>query len=175
MKIIRLAQEAVLENSEEAEKYALENIDSVQEAFEKKEEGDSSSYNYYLEEIEEYVDIYHGAKRKNEIEIYRALVLNSADDLDLNNIGKHWSFKKEGAGVYGGGHPMAGMFKDGRSFLLTGIVNFKDIDWLYGFHSYVWYGESQSECALKEGAIIKVIAIDDQQLDNPIIGAVGKH
>ena len=58
MKIIRLAQEAVLENSEEAEKYALENIDSVQEAFEKKEEGDSSSYNYYLEEIEEYERIF---------------------------------------------------------------------------------------------------------------------
>jgi len=67
------------------------------------------------------------------------------------------------------------MMKTGRPYILEGNINPKNIDWEYGFHSFIWYGEDQWECALNKGANVKIIAINEKELEKPIIAIVGDN
>jgi hypothetical protein len=122
-----------------------------------------------------YVDKYNKLKNEYNITIYRLIKLNSINDLDLTNIGKHWSFEESGVGAYGEQHPKRGMMSTGEPFVLEAEVNPKDIDWIYGFNSFIWYGEDQWECALNKGAKVTINKINDDELETPIIAVVGDH
>lgn len=139
------------------------------------EEGDDLDYTYIghngssIENlIKEYMWFFIDYKDEKEITIYRLLRLNTIDDLELDDIGKYWSFDESGVGDYGSG---TREFKGDEKFILTGLVNPKNIDWEYGFTSYLYY-PNQSECALKSGTKVKIIAIDDVELQKNLIGIV---
>lgn len=167
-----------LSNYESAMKFAYENIDDVAESFDAYEEDPddihlSYSRDKYIELIELYVDKYNELKNKDTVTIHRLIVLKSLKDLNVNDIGIHWSFEKDGVGSYGGNHP--GRVLKGKSYILEGETSPKNIDWKYGFHSFVWYGEDQWECALKTGAKVLVAKINNKKLEKPIIAKVGDH
>lgn len=174
------SNDSFLSNYESARKYAYDNIDDVAEAFDAYDEDPddihaSYSRDYYIELIELYVDKYNELKTQNSVTIYRLIKLNSLKDLDINNIGMHWSFEEDGVGAYGEQHPNRGMMITGKSFVLEGDVNPKYIDWVYGFNSFIWYGEDQWECALIKGAKVIINSINNKKLNKPLNTIVGDH
>lgn len=172
--------DSFLSNYETATKYAYENIEDVAESFDAYEEDKNDiqaeySRDNYIERIELYVDKYNELKNSNKITIYRLIKLNSIKDLDIKDIGKHWSFDENGVGAYGERHPNIKMMKTGEPYILEAIINPKDIDWIYGFQSFIWYGEDQWECALNKGTNVKIIKINGEELKKPINAIVGDH
>lgn len=171
-------EDSFLFNYNTAIKYAYNNIDDIGEVFDEYEENPDNIYtshkrDNYIELIELYVDKYNELKDKNSVTIYRLIKLDSMEDLDINNVGMHWSFDKDGVGAYGERHPNRGMMRTGEPFILVGNVNPNDIDWIYGFNSFIWYGEDQWECALNKGTRVEIISINDKELEEPIIAVVG--
>ena len=169
-----------LSNYETARKYAYDNIDDVAEAFDDYDENPddihaSYSRDKYVELIDLYVDKYNELKTQNTVTIYRLIMLNSINDLDINNIGKHWSFEESGVGAYGEQHPNRGMMQTGKPFILEGDVSPKYIDWVYGFSSFIWYGEDQWECALIKGSKVVINSINNKELEQPINAIVGDY
>lgn len=174
------SNDSFLSNYDTAIKYAYDNIEEVGVAFDGYDEDPDSiqssySRDKYIELIELYVDKYNELKEEESVTIYRLVKLNSIEDLDINEIGKHWSFEREGVGAYGEKHPNIGMIKTGKPFILEGEVNPKYIDWVYGFHSFIWYGEDQWECALRKDAKVKINSINDNELVEPIVAIVGDY
>lgn len=174
------SNDSFLSNYESARKYAYDNIDDVAEAFDAYDEDPddihaSYSRDNYIELIDLYVDKYNELKTQNSVTIYRLIKLNSLKDLDINNIGMHWSFEEDGVGAYGEQHPNRGMMSTGKSFVLEGVVNPKYIDWIYGFSSFIWYGEDQWECALIKGAKVIINSINNKELNKPLNTIVGDH
>ena len=167
-----------LSNFESAKKYAYENIEDVTKCFDAYKENSNNMHNEYcydnyIDLIHEYVNKYNSVKNEPQIEIYRLVKLNSIGDLDLKEIGKHWSFEINGVGDYGGSHPNRTMTKTGKPFILTALVNPKYIDWEYGFHSFIWYGTDQWECALNNRAEVLITKINNEKLEKPFKATVG--
>jgi hypothetical protein len=161
-------------------KYAYDNIDDVSEAFDAYEENPDNMYtsysrDKYIELIALYVDKYNELKTQDLVTIYRLIKLNSINDLDINNIGKHWSFEENGVGAYGEQHPNRGMMQTGKSFILEGDVSPEYIDWIYGFSSFIWYGEDQWECALIKGTKVIINSINNKELEKPLTTFVGDN
>lgn len=174
------SNDSFLSNYDTARKYAYDNIDDIADVFDSYEENPDDTFisysrDKYIDLIELYVDKYNELKQQNLITIYRLIKLNTLNDLDINNIGKHWSFEKNGVGAYGEQHPNRSMMKTGKPFILEGDVNPKYIDWIYGFNSFIWYGEDQWECALIKGANVIINSINDNKLNQPIIATVGDY
>lgn len=163
-----------------AEKYALQNIDDVKDTFEEYKQNPediqvSYMYDQYVDRIQEYVDKYNELKNLSSVRIYRQVNLISINDLDINNIGMHWSFEKEGVGAYGEQHPNRGMMNKGKPFILEGTTTPNNIDWIYGFHSFIWYGDEQWEAALEKGSTVVIDKINNELLKQPIKAIVGDH
>lgn len=171
--------DSFLSNYESAKKYAYDNIDGVAEAFDAFDENPdihtSFSKDNYVDLINTYVNKYNELKSEDSVTIYRLIKLDTIGDLDVNDIGKHWSFEVDGVGAYGEQHPKRGMMKTGKPFILQGEVNPKHIDWIYGFSSFIWYGEDQWECALLKGARVQIISINNEELEQPLTAVVGDH
>ena len=123
--------------------------------------------NKYKDRVSLYCDKYNKIKNKGNIVIYRVIRVLSLDDIGWDDIGTHWSFKKEGAGAYGDIRP--GIRRKGTDILLTGVTKVENIDWEYGFTSFMYYGENQWECALNDGAKVIVTHINNNRLDKPIM------
>ena len=112
----------------------------------------------YLDQAYEYSEKYNEVRRHPTITLYRVIKAEGFENIDLKKIGTHWSFEKSGAGSYGT------MGQKGNDILLTGIANTKDIDWQYGFTSFMYYGEDQWECALFDNSPVTLTNIDDQPI-----------
>ena len=119
------------------------------------------------ERITDYMVKYKEVTHKNEIEIYRLVMLHKIEDLNLNKIGEWWSFEPDGVGSYGFG---GGDKHD--SYVLTGIINVKDIDWERGFYSFMCYGKDQFECNVKHGSKVIITQINDDILEEEIEGII---
>jgi hypothetical protein len=177
LKTLTASSNLDLSKFEAAKEWAVDNIDGVSEIYDDEayEDEDDEFAEVYKEKkqeetdikIEEYMSKYSEVKNKTSIEIYRAVCLEDIKQLDLENIGRHWSFKREGVGCYEGNekYPM---------FVLTGLANTKIIDWEYGFESFMWYGQDQWECALNHGSVT-ITHIDDKKLDKPLQAKVGNR
>ena len=173
-------KDSFLSDYETAKEFAYENIDDVAECFDSYHENSENihhqhCYEKYIDLISLYVDKYNELKNENVVTIYRLIKLNNLNDLDVEDIGKHWSFEKEGVGDYGSTHPKQTKGPHSKSYILTANVNPQDIDWVYGFYSFIWYGEDQWECALNEGTNVQITAINDESLETKINAKVGKH
>ena len=173
-------KDSFLNDFESAKQWANVHIDEVGTAIEDHDADPNDDilqhhYDNYMDLIYLYVNKYNELKNKDSVEIYRLVKLNEEKDLDNKNIGMHWSFKPEGVGDYGGMHPKRLALNKGKSFVLTGTVDPKFIDWAYGFSSFMWYGEDQWECALLKGAKVTITKINDKELDKPILAKVSSH
>lgn len=174
-------EDSFLSSYDTAKKYAYENIDDVADAFDAYNQNPDNiqneyAYDNYIERIELYVDKYNHLKNQNVVEIYRLVKLNSLKNLDLKNIGMHWSFEKSGVGDYGGYHPkQIHNNPNAKPYVLTAYVNPKDIDWVYGFNSFIWYDEDQWECALNKNTKVIITHINDKELSKNLIAYVGDH
>lgn len=166
-------EDSFLNSYDTAIKFAYENIDDVTEAFDNYDEDPNNIHNefyrdMYIERIELYVDKYKELMNDDSVIIYRMIALDSIDNLDINNIGTYWSFELDGVGVYGLTNN-----KNNTKYTLEAIVHPKDIDWVHGFHSFIWYGEDQWECSLNSDAKVTIISINDKELDKPISATAG--
>ena len=114
----------------------------------------------YRDRAEQYSDMYNRIRLSPKITIYRALLVSSIDDIRWGELGTHWSFQKEGVGTYGASRPK----ETDRVVVITGEISSGHIDWEYGFISFVYYGDSQWECALISDSPVSVLAIDDKPI-----------
>ncbi len=123
----------------------------------------------YQNRVYDYCYKYRQTVKQETIEIYRGVKLDNINDLVLNPVGTYWSFEKSGVGEYGSG---SGVWKnpkkDSKLFVLTGIIKTKDIDWKHGLTSFIYYGDNQWECSLKNGTNVLITHIDDNELDIPL-------
>jgi hypothetical protein len=113
-----------------------------------------------------YIEKYNEVSSTSEIDIYRMVLLNNINDLDLRNVGVFWSFEENGVGAYGVGKKMTG----NNPFILNATVNTSDIDWEQGFYSFITYGRSEFECYMKKGSKCLITHINEKELDKPING-----
>jgi len=126
---------------------------------------DSPEGQMYEERLYAYMAQYRKVMAKPTTVLYRTIVLSDLSKLNLKHIGTHWSFEEEGAGAYGLNREAK---RDDKHFTFTGVAQTKDIDWEYGLTSFMWYGEDQWECALKEGSKVKLTHIDGEAIKKPI-------
>jgi hypothetical protein len=75
--------------------------------------------------------------------------------IDWRCIGKAWSAELQGAGTQGV-VPYKG---ERQRVVLEARVRARDIDWAYGFTSFIYYGRDQWEISLLEDAPVRVEAI----------------
>ena len=165
MKIYKFCQVHFLETPELAWEWAKNNVDISVDEEDIDEEGDDYArvlFAEYLEKCNIYSSQYHNIMSKDFVEIYRGIQVPSIESIIWDSIGTHWSFKKDGAGIYG---DVPSQFAKGDKFILTGICLPKDIDWEYGFTSFMYYGEDQFECALDEDSKIKIIKIGNESVN----------
>lgn len=111
-----------------------------------------------------YMNKYKEVISQYEIEIYRMVMLNTIDDLDLKNVGVFWSFDEDGVGAYGVGKRYSGK----NPFILNALVKTKDINWDQGFYSFLAYGESEMECYMNKGSKCLITYINEKKLKSPI-------
>lgn len=121
--------------------------------------------------------------------VYRAVrvpAVNGIHNINWDCLGKAWSAVPEGADVYG---EAAEASSDLRDVVLRGIVKAKDIDWEYGFASFITYGPDQWEISLLPESQVTVDEITyrpagqrysynqklekTRRLQRPIIGSTG--
>jgi len=163
-KIAQSSPAPFLETREKAWAWAKENVDIEVDEESAKNEGDfaKAHLELYLGRAEEYSDRYNTVRKLNAITIYRAIRVKTIKDINWKNIGTHWSFTKEGAGVYG--DIPHGLGKNAQDIILTGKTETQYIDWEYCFTSFMYYGEDQWECALDEDSPITVTHINNKPI-----------
>ena len=125
----------------------------------------------WLEErANEYTSFASAAYAVGEIRVFRMVRVVSVDDIRLDCLGKAWSYEKRGAGVYG----MTQVSRDaGRDVLIEGLVHPRDVDWEYGFASFVYYGSDQSEVSMLPYSPVVVTTVDGCALAEPVVGDTG--
>ena len=111
------------------------------------------------------------AARRPSIVLYRMICVPSAQDIQLHNLGKAWSKTPRGAGCYGMSHHPRDKARD---ILVEAEVRTKDIDWAYGFTSFMYYGEDQWEVSVNPNAPVLVRAINGKRYDPPLKGNTGR-
>ena len=108
--------------------------------------------------IDWYTSKYNEVKNEGSATLYRAVRLDSINQLDKNNIGEFWSFEKDGASNYGAGGKRD--VKEGDLFLIEANVNFEDINWEEGFYSFLAYGREEFEAYLYFDAKVDIEVFD---------------
>lgn len=151
-------QGTFLENSDSAWDWAQKNIPDLMAEEEAQTAEEKAYLSIYKERAMAYSDFYNSIKDKKEIIVYRMIRVGSIDELNWEELGVYWSFKKSGAQVLGDA-PGRGDYN--RDVLISAKISPQVIDWEHGFTSFMYYGEDQFECALIKGSPVEVIAIDD--------------
>lgn len=160
-----------LSTVENAIEWALENVGDAEQDYPAGDSGYAKALREQKEEeVAEYVDQFHEAMRSHRVKIWRGLEIPAGEDptdaIDWDNLGIYWSFKEYGAGVYAG--HLAGPTD---RVTITALVAPADIDWEHGFASFWYYGTEQFECAVKPGAEIEVLRIEDAATGNLVARA----
>lgn len=63
--------------------------------------------------------------------------------------------------------------REGWDVILTGVVRPTDVDWEYGFTSFMIYGEDQWEVSLLSHSPVLVTHLDGRKLHPPVEGTTG--
>jgi len=162
-----------LRDADAAFRWARRNVPSVEEDLFDWPRG-SPTYEYAISDYENkaslYSDFADEAYAAGRVQIYRAIRVrqNGHPYIRFDCLGKAWSRTRKGAGVYGIAPKKNGM----QDVVLTGIVNPYDVDWAYGFTSFMYYGEDQWEVSLLPKTPVLVTAIDDVAIA-PVQGSSG--
>lgn len=131
---------------------------------------------FVREELEgwawKYSEFARSAYRDGSIVVYRAVrvpVIHGTAEVNFDCAGKAWSKERRGAEPYN-----AGLIKRGeKDVVIQGVVEPTDVDWEYGFHSFLYYGPEQWEVSMIEGSPVLVTHVDDVKLPMPIEANTG--
>ena len=114
---------------------------------------------YTIQELIEFMmDQYNIASDSEEIEIYRSLNLKNIKEINFKNLGESWTFIENCAVSYNS-------HENGNNYILTGLINYKNINWEDSFIMYLENGPSESECCPKKGSNINITNINNKQVD----------
>lgn len=148
-------------------------------------------YDEFLSDVREQAGLYAFKAREviqeSSVTIYRAVsvpaALPASRALQIDCLGKAWSFEFNGAGVY---NPIPSSWQKLplQTLVVQGTVNPNTIDWAYGFSSFMHYGEDQWEASMlpnSEVYIQKIHVHNEGDLgqereivfDPPVIGNTG--
>ena len=90
-------------------------------------------------------------------------------DVELDNLGKAWSLEESGAGCY---NPIPHRGAT-REVLVVGEVSPRDVDWDYGFASFMYYGEEQWEISMEPDSPVWVLEVGEEKFSPPLHGSTG--
>ena len=123
----------------------------------------------YQAQASEYAWFARDTVQRETLNLWRMVCVKSSDAIQTYNLGKAWSVNRSAAGCYG-----SHSFRPGeREILIEGVVQTSDIDWAYGFTSFLYYGESQWEVSMDADAPVQIVSIDGKRYDPPIAGNTG--
>lgn len=118
------------------------------------------SFKELLHRISEYSKVYNTYLKEGKAEIYRMIDLpadvDPIDGINWKHVGEHWSFLRDGAGVYLGSEE-----EDARYYLIEAEVPFDCVNWEAGFVNYLAWGDSEFECTLESGCKILIKGIHE--------------
>ena len=124
-----------------------------------------------LERVRDYHANYVRVMQKDRVTVWRGVLLDRIDDLDLSQLGIFWSFFKDTA------RPQNG--RGEHNFVIEASTPVSGIDWEQGLLSYVGYGPSQWECYVSPSTELTVTRIfkDGERIPwTPVRGNTGaKH
>lgn len=164
-----------LRDKDSAFRWALKNVGDIKgNVQEMNEEHPGLGSEFYGRRAEAYSDFANEAYNQGNVVAHRAIEVPFVDDvpqIQFHNLGKSWSREPAGAGVYGQipyrNVPL-------KNVILTGAVKPVDIDWEYGFASFMYYGEDQWEVSMLRDAPVLVTHLDEVLLPQAILGNSGK-
>jgi hypothetical protein len=142
-----------LRTTEAAAKWAEKNIDTS--LFDEPDPIEENRYEYapgLWERADAYVDFARHAYREGSVTVWRAVKIPLGTTPNFQCLGKAWSYERHGAGVYG----LVPHKGELETVVLEGRVRAQDIDWAYGFTSFVYYGEDQSEVSMHDHSPVLV-------------------
>jgi hypothetical protein len=162
-----MALPAHLKDGDKAWRWAEKNLDlSIDEDDERAAEIQREEYESLAHTYSNFAVRVWGRK---SLLVYRMICVPTKGDIELDNLGKAWSAEPSGAGCYGG-RPWGSTTKE---VLVAGEVSPKDIDWEYGFNSFMYYGEQQWEVSMESDSSVLILEIDGERLDPPVLGNTG--
>jgi hypothetical protein len=114
-----------------------------------------------VDEFEEYEDEYtdrvreyHSEHRRHAgkpVTVYRGVLLDAIEDLDMSRLGIFWSFYIHTAKPQNG--------KGAHVFTLEAVAPYSSIDWEQGLYSFVLYGKEQWECYVSPRSEVQVLRV----------------
>lgn len=113
----------------------------------------------------------HEAYRKGSIAIWRLVEVPRGTTPNLQCLGRAWSYQPEGVGSYGTIPYAKGT--ELERVVMEGRVHARDVDWEYGFASFMVYGEEQSEVSVHDHSPILVVKIGKESFSPPLRGMSG--
>lgn len=130
---------------------------------------------FYRARAYAYSDFADDAYRRGTIEVFRAIEVPLDGDgnplINFGALGKSWSREEGGAGIYSG-NPYGDIPLE--LVTLTGTVKPSDVDWEYGYTSFLYYGEDQWEVSMLPNSPVLVTNLDEEVLPIPIEGNTGQ-
>jgi hypothetical protein len=137
-----------------------------------KKNGPEADDEWYEQEIEEracdYSDFAESAFNHDKIVLYRAIALPSIDFIEWDRLGKAWSRYRSGASPQG---TIPYKRHETSIFVLEGLVDPADVDWEWGFYSFLVYGEDQWEVAIKNRSQVEIVSVNGDKVH--VIGNTG--
>lgn len=129
----------------------------------------------YEDDQEQWAALYsqfaNDAYAAGAVPVHRAIALANLKQLDWDCLGKHWSRYIESADVYG--LVPRGARRSLEKVVVSAVVDPEDIDWEYGFASFMYYGPEQWEVSLLSDSDVIVTHVNGEPLDPPIEGSSG--
>lgn len=83
-----------------------------------------------LDHIDMVINLFESKFNQEIITIYRVLIIDNVNDIDLDNLGIYWSFEETGALNF------ARYNLHGNCFLMKGQTSLKNIDFTTTFENY---------------------------------------
>ena len=134
---------------------------------------EEDTYGLYEDRASTYSDFAHDAFRHGYVVVYRMVRVPRIGDtwqIDMSCLGKAWSKERRGAGVYG---MVPEDLESTGDILLTATVSAGDIDWEYGFTSFLYYGEDQWEVSMLPDSPVLLTHVAEEELGEPVVGSTG--
>lgn len=97
-----------------------------------------------------------------DTKVYRAVRLDSLDELRLDRLGLYWTWDEEAAEPYWGEGR-------GKDYIIEGIVDRGDVDWGETLRANARHPE-EKEVSIKEGAPIDVVSVREVGYDDVLLG-----
>jgi hypothetical protein len=133
----------------------------MRDEFEDDEEGqqeyEKEALGRFKEEMEMAFDDWIASYAQDfPLELYRAICVNSIEDINFDAVGIYWTDVYESAECYYGQG-------EGEQYTIKALAQDKNIDWdtTLNQNMHPRLGEDEREYTLKEGTKIKIIGVED--------------